>query len=35
MLSEPNVRILAEKLRACLDRVQESDQADVDFSHAR
>jgi aspartate racemase len=24
MLSEPNVRMLAEKLRACLDRVQEA-----------
>ncbi len=29
MLSEPNVRILAEKLGACLDRVQEAHPVDV------
>jgi len=32
MLSEPNVRMLAEKLRACLDRVQEALQVGVDVA---
>jgi acyl transferase domain-containing protein/thioesterase domain-containing protein len=32
MLSEPNVRMLAEKLRACLDRVQEAHQVDLDVA---
>jgi thioesterase domain-containing protein len=31
MLSEPNVRMLAEKLRTCLDRVQETRHLDLDL----
>ena len=32
ILSEPNVRMLAEKLRVCLDRVQEAHQVDLDVA---
>jgi acyl transferase domain-containing protein/thioesterase domain-containing protein/acyl carrier protein len=32
MLSEPNVQMLAEKLRACLDRVQEAHQVELDLA---
>jgi aspartate racemase len=32
MLSEPNARMLAEKLRGCLDRAQEAHQVDLDVA---